>query len=337
MFLPYIYIFDLERKRLLDFSSLFFIIGLKGSGSMKIGKKLLTYLVIVVMALAGALNYQLFVFPNQFAPAGVGGICTMIQYLFGINVGYLNLIINIPLAFLVLWRVGRSLAVRSMLYVLCFSGFLILFESMNFSRFAYETESTSKILAPMAAGVVNGAVYSILVRSGATSGGMDLAAALIHRKRPEQNFFWIVFGLNTAVAAASYVVYGFQPEPVLLCILYCFLTSTVSDRMMKSSSGAVRCEIVTDDPETISERIIKELHHTATLLPAKGMYSGADTHILICIINKSQRAIIADMVEQYPRTFAVFSDVSRVVGNFKQIGADGSRRTALLDRGSHRL
>ena len=65
---------------------------------MKSFKKPLTYLVIALMAFLTAVNYQMFVFPNSFAPAGLNGICTMIQHLTGISVGYMSLIINIPLA-----------------------------------------------------------------------------------------------------------------------------------------------------------------------------------------------------------------------------------------------
>ena len=82
---------------------------------MRSAKKILTYFVIVGLALVCALNYQLFVFPNRFAPAGLNGICTMIQYLSGINVGYLSLIINIPLSLWVWKKVGADLAGRSML------------------------------------------------------------------------------------------------------------------------------------------------------------------------------------------------------------------------------
>ena len=52
-------------------------------------KKIWTYLVIAAVGLVGAMNYELFVFPNQFAPSGVNGICTIIQHVFGINVGSL--------------------------------------------------------------------------------------------------------------------------------------------------------------------------------------------------------------------------------------------------------
>ena len=65
-------------------------------------KKVISYLMVICIAFVMALNYQLFVFPNGFAPAGINGLCTMIQYMFGINVGYLNLLINVPL-----WAVKR--------------------------------------------------------------------------------------------------------------------------------------------------------------------------------------------------------------------------------------
>ena len=61
-------------------------------------KKLLTYLVIVVIAFACALNYELFIFPNKFAPAGLNGICTMFQHITGFSMGYLSLLQNIALA-----------------------------------------------------------------------------------------------------------------------------------------------------------------------------------------------------------------------------------------------
>ena len=80
-------------------------------------RKALTYAFIVGLALLCALNYQLFVFPNRFAPAGLNGICTIIQHVFGISVGYLSLVINIPLALLVYFRVSKPLAIRSMVYV----------------------------------------------------------------------------------------------------------------------------------------------------------------------------------------------------------------------------
>ena len=87
---------------------------------MTLLKKILTYAVIVLIAVIAALNYEIFIFPNRFAPAGLNGICTMIQHIFGISVGYMSLLINIPLAILVFFKVSKPLAVRSMVYVVSF-------------------------------------------------------------------------------------------------------------------------------------------------------------------------------------------------------------------------
>ena len=301
-------------------------------------KKLLSYLVVVGLALACALNYQLFVFPNRFAPAGLNGLCTMIQYLFHISVGYMSLLINIPLAIWAMVKVSRTMAVRSMVYVVAFSLALILLQRLDLSRFVYETANgTSKILGPLVAGVINGASYSILARCGANSGGMDFVAAVVHKKHPEMGFFWIIFLINAIVAGCSYFVYGYQVEPVILCILYSFMSSTVSDRVVRGRRSAVRCEIITDYPEEISEAIITRMHHTATLVPARGMYSNKETHVLLCIVNRNQIPELAELLEEYPHTFAVLSGVSDVIGNFKRLDAHGRQTKNLLDEGGSRI
>jgi uncharacterized membrane-anchored protein YitT (DUF2179 family) len=301
---------------------------------MKAVRKGLTYLMIVGVALVCSLNYQLFIFPNKFAPAGLNGICTMIQYVFGINVGYLSLLINIPLAFLVLRKVGKSMAFRGMLYVVSFSLFLILLEKLDLSRFAYETDNgTSKILGPLVAGIINGVCYSLLVRHSSCSGGTDFVAAVIHKSRPELNFFVVSFTINALVAFTSYFVYDYQMEPVILCVLYSFMSSTISARVFKSGRSAIRFEIVTDYPLEISDAIIHRLHHSATLVPGKGMYLGRETNILICVINKNQLAALSAIIREYPNTFAVMSQVSEVMGNFKRLDNRGKLEKEFLDKG----
>ena len=259
---------------------------------MKNVRKIVTYGVIIWVALICAVNYHLFVFPNQFAPAGLNGICTMIQYLFGINIGYLSLIINLPLAIVVYFLVSKPLAVRSMVYVITFSVAMVLLDYVDMSRFQYVTESgTSKILGPLVAGVIYGYCYRLLVQCSAYSGGTDFVAALIHKYKPEKSTIFIIFGLNSAVAVLSYFVYGYQIEPVILCILYCFTSSTISDKLTKSGRSAVRFEIVTDYPNEISQEIIHKLHHSATLIPGKGMYLGKEKNILICTVSPTATII----------------------------------------------
>ena len=295
-------------------------------------KKILTYCVIVILALICALNYQLFVFPNQFAPAGLNGICTMIQHVFGISVGYLSMIINIPLAIAVYLKVSKPLALRSMVYIVTFSVALVILDQVDLSQFAYSSGS-SAILGPLVAGIINGSCYSWLLRASAYTGGTDFVAALIHKKHPEKSVLGLIFTMNVAVAVSSYFVYGFQVEPVILCILYSFASNTVSQQQIKSGRSATRFEIITEYPEEISEAIITRLHHSATVIPAKGMYSGKKTNLVYCVVNNTQISKLAAIIREYPNTFAVMDSVSEVMGNFLNVSNDGKILRDFLDGG----
>lgn len=301
---------------------------------MLLVKKLWTYLTVIAVAFGASLIYELFVFPNRFAPSGLNGICTMIQYLSGVSVGYLSLLINIPLAALVFFRVSKPLAVRSMLYVLVFSLGLLILDRVDLSALAYSTDNgTSKILGPLAAGVMMGFVSTVLAKGGAYTGGTDFISVLIHNRHPEKSVFGMTFTMNVVVAIASFFVYDYKMEPVLLCILYSFASSSMAERRLKNGRSAVRVEIVTDYPNEIAADIINKIHHTATLLPGKGMYSGRQTNVLICIVNNTQVGLISAIVKSYPNSFAIMSQVTQVMGNFHSYSPGGREVTELLDQG----
>ena len=295
-------------------------------------KKVLTYLVIMLLAVICALNYELFIFPNRFAPAGLNGICTIIQYIFGINIGYMSLIINIPLALIVYRLVSKPLAVRSMVYVITFSLAAILLGYVDLSGFAYHTENgTSAILGPLVAGIIFGGCYSLLLQASAYSGGTDFVAAIIHKYHPEKSVFFLIFAMNTVVALASYFVYDYEIEPVILCIIYAFTSSTVSERLTKNGRSAVRFEIITEHPKEISDAIIYKLHHSVTLIPGRGMYLNKEVDMLFCVVNNSQVAKLAAICREYPNTFAIIDPVSEVIGNFKKIDKSGKVEKSILD------
>ena len=110
---------------------------------------------------------------------------------------------------------------------------------------------------------------------------------------------------------------------VLLCVIYCYASSSIRDQVSRRSSSAIRCEIVTETPEELSRALIESLHHSVTLMPATGMYSGKQTNVLICVINRSQIAVLKNVIRQFPGSFAVFSQVTGVVGNFKRLDSHG--------------
>lgn len=278
-----------------------------------------SYALIVLFALLAAVNYEIFILNNAFAPAGINGIATMIQYKLGISVGYLNLLFNIPLCLIAVFFVEKAFIAKSLTYTLAFSGFLLLFKNgiIDLHPFVYVTENgTSTILAPIAAGVLNGMMFTAVIKTGGSMGGMDIVAACIRKVRPHLNMNTVIFSLNTAVALISYFVYDYNVEPVILCILYCFISSQMSEKLMQGVKRAVKFEIVSNHYEEISKEIIEELHHSVTVMPATGMYTHKKTKLMVCVVTKREVHNVQQILAKYPGTFAYTSNVTETMGNF---------------------
>lgn len=274
----------------------------------------------LLLAILMALNYQIFIFQNSFAPAGINGLATMVQYLFHFSVGYMSLLINIPLCVAAFFRLNRDYALKSFLFVITFSLSLIVLDWVDIRSFAYKTANgTSTILAPLAAGAVNGFIYGSVIRLNGSTGGTDIVAALVRKKRPDLRLVWIIFSMNCVVAGLSYFVYGFQFEPVILCILYSFMTSNISDSILRGTREAIKFEVITNHAEEISRDVLEKLHHGATLVHAEGMYSHNQRDMLICVVNKHQIVEFERIIHHYPDTFACITSVNETVGNFKRV------------------
>ena len=294
----------------------------KTSKAKGIIKTTAVYFLMVAIACCMAVCYQIFIFENSFAPAGINGIATMIQYKLNFSVAYMSLLINIPLCVLAFVFLNRSFAARTTVFALTFSAALLLlqFKIIDLSFLSYKTDNgTSTILAPLASGVINGIIYGAAIRLNGCTGGTDIFAALIHKRRPELNLIWIIFAMNTAVALTSYFVYGFKVEPVVLCIIYSFLTSQVSDNILRGSRQRIKFEIISPDCKKLSDEIISELKHTVTVVPAKGMYSGRETEMLICVVQKHQATAMEKIIAAHPGAFAYSTVINETLGNFERI------------------
>ncbi len=270
-----------------------------------------------------ALTYALLIFPNSFAPAGVGGIATMVQHAFRINAGYLNLAINVPILITAWFLVDREFVLKTGLFTLSFSGFLMFFQNLDpakLLRFQYtSTNGNSNILAPIAAAVIIGSIYGLTLRKHGCTGGTDVVSFCIRHYHPEYNVTWIGFVLNAIVACVSFFVYDFQFEPVICCIIYCFVVSMVGNSAMKGAQSALKFEIVSEEPEKLAADLMEHLHHGVTLLPAKGAYTHLEKSLIVCIINKHQIADIQRIIQRYPGSFTYITSVSETMGNFHKI------------------
>lgn len=280
------------------------------------------YLAIALFAVAYALIYEIFVFPNSFAPAGINGIVTMIQYLFRFKVGYLSLIINLPMLAVAWFVLDRSYALRTLTFTLIFSGTLLVSERLGIAESGIIFEATDtggRLLAAIAAGLFNGFLYSMSVRMGGSTGGTDVVGEFIHHARPEYNTVWVIFTINAIVAVASFFVYDLKYEPVILCAVYIFVNSRTSDSIFKGNRAAAKFEVITTQPEQLSHELITTLRHGCTVIRAEGMYTHSNRAMLVCVINRRQVVDFERIIRKYDNTFAYISTVNGIVGNFKKI------------------
>ena len=284
-------------------------------------KVVVDYVVLFAMAVLMALNYQIFILHNAFAPSGVNGLATMIQYLFDFSVGYFSLIMNIPLAIACAIFVDKRFALRTMIFTLVFSAVLLFLQNeVDMTPFIYHTDDgRSTLLAPVVSGTINGFIYGMTIRHGASTGGTDFIGEFVHKKSPSYSMTHVVFVANVIVASMSYFVYGYNIEPVALCIIYALLTTIVSDRCVHSGKQAWKVEMITAHPEEITQAVIHELHHSTTIMQVEGGYSHQGKTMLVCIINRHQIVRMEEILSRFPDTFACVSMVSETVGNFRKV------------------
>jgi uncharacterized membrane-anchored protein YitT (DUF2179 family) len=239
----------------------------------------------------------------------------MVQYLFHFSIGYLSLIINIPLILFAWRRLDPDYARKSLLFVAVFSGVTLWMNGMDLTDAVYAT-GYSRLLGPLAAGVVSGGINGMVMRLNGSTGGTDILAAWVRKKNPVFNYVWIIFTLNALVAAASFFVYGRAFEPVILCLVYCFTSSRISDRILKGGKMALKFEVVTRQPRELADRLMRELHHGVTMLSAEGMYSETPNALLVCVVNRYQVVRFQEILAEFPGCFAYVSAVNETVGQF---------------------
>lgn len=281
----------------------------------------ISYVIIGVLAIVDALVSIAFIYPNDFAPVGIIGFSTMIQHIFGISVGYLYILVNAPMLVLAFFVLNKSYSLKNLCYIAFFSVATVIFQQIirlfDLSWIEY-TAATSEaaIIVASGYGAFMGVVYASAVALGGSTGGTDILAATVNHVKPSFNTVWILFVINAAVAIMSYFVYGRRTMPVILSVLCSLITGYVSDRLLKGASSALKFEIVTESPEALAGDIMNILERGCTKLPSVGMYSGKQSAVLVCIINKRQRFEMERIISKYRGSFGYCSAVSSTYGYF---------------------
>lgn len=289
---------------------------------MKKVKTFSAYLFIIFAAILLAFTYQLFIVKNNFAPAGINGIATMIQYKTGFSIGFMSLIINVPLCALAYFFVNKDFAKKSLLFCLVYSFVYLGLQKMDFSAFQYDAGNHDTIYPVIISGTLSGLVYGTCARHNASTGGTDIISKYISIKKPYLNFFWITLTLNAVVAFSSLFVYAdksYNYKPVCLCIIYCFISTFLGNLIIQGTKQAYKFTVITTHADKISAEVLTTLRHGATKLSAVGAYKNEDKQVLICVVNKHQIVDFQNILQKYDNTFSFVENVGNTFGNFTKV------------------
>lgn len=269
--------------------------------------------------LAGALvSFGLYCFStyNGFVPGGLTGISMILSEITGLNAGYIMLMFNLPLFLLLAIFVERKLGVYLTVYMGTQSLLLILLKDFNFPYY-YKATSGNLIFASIATGVVTGLGFALQISRHGASGGTYAITALIKHWRPAANIAWVTFAMDSSVVIFASFYYK-NIEAVICTLLNLFIANAVVDYCFQGTKAGYKFEIITDDPETISQDIIKTLKHGVTEMRVNGMYTHKERFMIICIIRKRELSKMMRLLKKYPHSFANFARVNEVFGNFKK-------------------
>ena len=287
------------------------------------------WLIDIVLAFCAGivvgLAYYFFQNSNGFAPGGVGGLATITYHLLGskgIDFSWAILMVafNIPIFILVSIFVNKKLGVILIIYMVVQSFSTELFELFGWKPYcsANNGEDFVIVFACIAAGVVSGIGFSIMLRRFGASGGTYAISAIIKRFKPATNIAYVSFLLDGSVVLIAFFVYGMRITPVMCTLLNLFVANIMVDYGLQGIRNGYKFEIITDKPEELSSTLIQELRHGVTEIRVTGMYSQTEKYMLVCIIRKKQVGDMMKIIKKFPGTFASFTKVNEVFGRFKK-------------------
>lgn len=259
-----------------------------------------------------ALGLDMFLIPNKIAAGGVSGIATILHYLINVPVGAAMLVMNVPLFGMGIYRLGLRFGFRSLF------GTITLSLAVDALAPVLPVPTHDILLASLYGGVMSGLGLGLVFRHKGTTGGTDLAAAII-RTYTGVNIGQLLFLVDATVVVAAGIAFN-SAELAMYALITIFITSWLIDMVQEGFSYTKAFVIISDRSSEISAAIMEELKRGATAWPARGMYTGAERDILLSVVNRSEVTRLKDIVYGVdPRAFVILADVHEVLGEgFKE-------------------
>lgn len=288
----------------------------------KIIEALRTAVLLLVSTALFAFAAYCLIEPNEFTIGGVAGIAIMLSHVTNgaIKQSVIVFAVNLPLVVLAFFFVKKKFAVLTCAHTALQSFWLFLLETLNAPEIVFE--DGMKIFAAVAAALCLGTALAIVFKLGGSSGGGDIIAVIIQKKFPAPSIAWMLFIVNAVIIGSSFFVfYDAQQSlslnllPIMMSLFELYIESKTNDTITNGFQSAIEFRIITDNPEEMAEALMQELDRGATAIPAKGMYTGKEHTMVVCVIGRKQVTALRKIMRRVdPTAFAVMSSVSQVVG-----------------------
>lgn len=248
----------------------------------------MAWLQIVIGCIIGAAAYPTFLDPGKIAPGGLTGVAMIMKHLWGWDIGITSLILNIPLFVIGYRAMGKVFAFRSLVATILFS---LAIDLMPLK--AIEVEP---ILGTLYGGILLGIGLGFILRGGATTGGTDMAARMVHKYLPFMSVGMFLFLIDCVVVVAAWIFIG--SSEALYALICIFVSGKAVDMVMLGLSSNKACFVISDAWERVSRRLMDEMERGVTQLSAKGAYTGTERPVVLCVLPPQEVARLKEIVRQ---------------------------------------
>lgn len=258
-----------------------------------------------------------FAVPADFPMTGVSGVALIFYQAFGLPVGALTVILNIPIIICCYKTLGKQFYIKSLRSTLITSAVM---DILGPQLPLYQGDL---ILAAICTGVLLGIGYAIIFMRGSSTGGFDFIMMAIKYYRPHLSLGKIGFALDAMVILIGAVTIGNGMDSVIYGLVLNYLYSTVLDRLISGTSSGKLTLIISDHPREIVDEIDKLVDRGSTLLKAIGGYTGEEKEVVMCASSSKEMYAIRKRVHEIDeRAFVIVVESNEVIGEGFRLPGD---------------
>lgn len=271
-------------------------------------KKLKNIAAVLLGNMIYALGVAMFLLPANLITGGTTGLSLLFEHFFSIPISSFILVFNIFMFFLGAWILGKKFAFTTLLSTFCYPVFLGFFQRIP----ALSSLTDNVALSTVFAGLMIGLAIGIVIKAGASTGGMDIPPLILNKKlglpvsATMYAFDFAILLSQLLFADKEMILYG-----ILLVLTY----TIVLDKVLLFGTSKTQVKIVSRQYEEITSKIIHTMDRSATLLLSETGYSRADTKTVMTVISNRELPKLNEIVTAIdPDAFMVVHQVTEVRG-----------------------